>query len=306
MTNTSGKSKVAVPASEKRKGPSTASSNASTKARHPLLRFSLGPQDDLFQLLRVRPLGVGRCIDWATLEQVQLAHLVRFHLATTPWDRFFTIIEPIYSELTLEFCTTFHLQHVMNTHDEAGTITFILGGLVRHMSVSEFGATLGLYTEEFMSFEVFLHLHCHIHHSLFCCWTDLMVSTVPYDVSRSKLTSLPPTLRYIHAILAHTLTGRRESTGVVSSTDAYFLWSMGISSMIHMRMIERRRGFEPSQYRLVHSDDQDEPSPSQGPIPTSTTESPTSYSYFDRYIRLTHSLRATVFYEGSFASLPLL
>ncbi|KAK5845354.1 hypothetical protein PVK06_001526 [Gossypium arboreum] len=108
MTNTRGK-KTVVLASKKRKGPGTTSSSASTEARHPLLRFSSGLQDDLFQLLRVRPLEVGCYIDWAALEQVHLAHLVRFHLDTAPWDRFFAIIEPTYSKLTLEFCTTFHL-----------------------------------------------------------------------------------------------------------------------------------------------------------------------------------------------------
>ncbi|KAK5771030.1 hypothetical protein PVK06_047203 [Gossypium arboreum] len=265
--------------------------------------------------------GVGCCINWAALEQVHLAHLVRFHLDTAMWDRFFSIIEPIYSELTLEFCTTFHLQHVMNTHDEAGTIILKLGGLVRHMSVPEFGATLGLYEEEFMTSENFLQLHRHIHYSPSYCWTNLTESTIPYNASRSKVTSLPLALCYIHAILAHTLTGRRKITGIVSTTDAYFLWSMatglvfdlayfialafrhqtdhhkrgpiclgpyvthlarhfglfdtpemsstltlvgqmspqGISSMIHMRMIERSRGFDPPQYRLDQSDDQEEP-----------------------------------------------
>ncbi|KAK5834398.1 hypothetical protein PVK06_018276 [Gossypium arboreum] len=115
---------------------------------------------------------------------------------------------------------------MMNRHDEPGTIVFRLGGLVRHMSVLEFGASFGLYTEEFMTFENFVQLHRHIHYSPSCCWSDLTASTVPYDASRSKATSLPPTLHYIHAILAHTLTERRESTGVVNTTDAYFLWSM--------------------------------------------------------------------------------
>ncbi|PPS05612.1 hypothetical protein GOBAR_AA15036 [Gossypium barbadense] len=113
---------------------------------------------------------------------------------------FFTIIKPTYSELALEFCTTFHLHHVMNTHDEPGTIIFRLGGL-----------------------------------------TDLTTSIVPYDASRSKATPLPPILRYIHAILTHTLTERRESIGVVSTIDAYFLWSMATG-----------------HYRLVQFDDQDE------------------------------------------------
>ncbi|PPS05597.1 hypothetical protein GOBAR_AA15050 [Gossypium barbadense] len=118
--------------------------------------FSIDLPEDLFQLLHVRPLGLGRCIDWAALEQVGLA-----------------------DEL------------MMSSHDKYGTITFRLGGLVRDMSVPAFGAALDISTDEFMG-----------------------------------VTSLSPALRYIHALLAHALTGRRESTGVVSTTDAYYLWSM--------------------------------------------------------------------------------
>ncbi|KAK5846283.1 hypothetical protein PVK06_002566 [Gossypium arboreum] len=53
----------------------------------------------------------------------------------------------------------------MIVHDEPGTISFKLGGLVRHMSIPKFGAAIGLYMEEFMSVEDFLRLHRHIHHS---------------------------------------------------------------------------------------------------------------------------------------------
>ncbi|KAK5811792.1 hypothetical protein PVK06_027165 [Gossypium arboreum] len=188
------------------------------------------------------------------------------------------------------------------------------------MSVTEFGAALGIYTDKFIGADNFLHLHRHIHYSTSCCWTDLTASQICYDPSWSKGTSLSLALRYIHTLLAHTLTGRREKTGVVSTTDVYYLWSMatghvfdlayfialaffhqtdrhrrgpiclgpyvthlarhfdrfdtpnmssaltlvgqmspqGISSMIYMRMIERRCGFDPPQYKLVHSDDQDE------------------------------------------------
>ncbi|PPS10397.1 hypothetical protein GOBAR_AA10247 [Gossypium barbadense] len=38
--------------------------------------------------------------------------------------------------------------------------------------------------------------------------------------------SSPPSLRYLHAILAHTLTRRRESTGIINILDAYYLWCM--------------------------------------------------------------------------------
>ncbi|KHG27426.1 hypothetical protein F383_34250 [Gossypium arboreum] len=51
----------------------------------------------------------------------------------------------MYLELTMELCSTFHLQTVMTNHDDPGTIQFRLGGLVRQLSVPEFSAVLGLY-----------------------------------------------------------------------------------------------------------------------------------------------------------------
>ncbi|PPR96577.1 hypothetical protein GOBAR_AA24092 [Gossypium barbadense] len=114
--------------------------------------------------------------------------------------------------------------------------------------------------------------------------------TASYNPSRFKASVLPPSLRYLHAILAQTILERRESTSVVSTHDVYFLWCMSqghvidlayfivfaiqhqterhrkgvisigpymspqvISSMLSMRMIERHRGTYPSQYRLPQS-----------------------------------------------------
>ncbi|PPS16471.1 hypothetical protein GOBAR_AA04122 [Gossypium barbadense] len=160
MTNTRRKSKVVIPGSKKRKTPrASSSSSASVEARHPYLRFFVGLQEDSFQLLRQCLLGLGRYIDWAALEQVQLADDVQAFITTAPWDKLFSIIESTYMELTLEFCSTFILQQVMTAHDELGTITFQLGGLVHQMSVPEFDAAMGLYTEEFISVENFLRLH---------------------------------------------------------------------------------------------------------------------------------------------------
>ncbi|PPS20318.1 hypothetical protein GOBAR_AA00252 [Gossypium barbadense] len=267
---------------EKRKGPGATSLSASTEVRHPLLRFLSGLQDDLFQLLHMRPLGVGRCIDWVALDQ-----------------------------------------HVINTHDEADTITFQFGGLVRHMSIPEFGIAWGIYTDEFIGADNFLRLHRHIHHSPSYCWTDLTASQICYDVICSKATSLSLALRYIHALLAHMLTGRRESTGVINTIDAYYLWSMvtghifdlayfialafrhqtdchrrgpiclgpyGISSMIHMRVIKRHRGFDPPQYKLIHSDVDDVPPPHEDPHPPPPPSShrPPTATLINISERLTH------------------
>ncbi|MBA0849660.1 hypothetical protein Goshw_018798 [Gossypium schwendimanii] len=173
--------------------------------------------------------------------------------------RFFSIVEPTYVELTLEFCSTFVLQHVMSSHDESHAITFRLGATPHYLGALNFVVALGLYSEEFMN----------------------------------GATSLPPVLRYIHAVLDHTLTGQGKSIGVVGTFDTYFLWSMatrgpyvthlarhfdlldtleksssftlvgqmvsqGLSIMSHMRMIERQYGVGPPQYRLSHSNPQDE------------------------------------------------
>lgn len=116
MKNTCGKSETAVPTSKKRKGPgATPFLSTSAETRHPFLRFVTGPQEDLYQLIRARPISLGCCIDWAAMEQVRLADDVYAIIATDPWDRFFDVIEPTYMELTLEFCATFSVQQVMTS-----------------------------------------------------------------------------------------------------------------------------------------------------------------------------------------------
>ncbi|KAK5842250.1 hypothetical protein PVK06_004586 [Gossypium arboreum] len=66
MSSSRGK-KAAVPASKKRKEASS-SSGPTAEVHHPFLRFPIGPQEELFQILRARPLIAGLCIDWAAVE----------------------------------------------------------------------------------------------------------------------------------------------------------------------------------------------------------------------------------------------
>ncbi|PPS15159.1 hypothetical protein GOBAR_AA05421 [Gossypium barbadense] len=282
---------------------------------HHLPRFPRGPQEELFQIFWAQPLIVSRCIDRVTVEQVQFADTIQTLLTTDHWELFFGIIEPTYLELTMKLCSMFHLQIVMTNYDDPGMVQFRIDGLVRQISVPEFDAALDLYTEEFKEENELHALTRHIHFSATKCWHTLAPGTTSYNPSCSKASVLPPSLRYLHAILAHTVTGRRESTGVVNTHDAYFLWCMlhghvidlayfialviqnqterhrkgvisigpyvtrlarhlglldaaaqessltligqmspqGISSMLSMRMIERRRGTYPPQYHLAQS-----------------------------------------------------
>ncbi|KAH1129652.1 hypothetical protein J1N35_001030, partial [Gossypium stocksii] len=188
---------------------------------------------------------IGRCIDWAALDRVQLADVVRALLNTEPWEQFFYIVEPTYLELTLELCSTFHLQ-VTTSPNGPGTIQFRLGGLVRRMSIPEFGIALGLYTDEFIVDEDFPDLPCRIHISPVKCWQALVPRGAIYNPSRAKATTLAPSMRYIHAMLAYTLTGRCESTSVVSTHDAYFLWSMPFNT----KQSDIARALSPWAYTL--------------------------------------------------------
>ncbi|PPR94409.1 hypothetical protein GOBAR_AA26260 [Gossypium barbadense] len=107
MSSSRGK-KIVVPASKKRKGASS-STGPTTKICHPVLQFPRGPQEEIFQILQARPLIAGCCIDWTTVEQVQLADAIRALLTTDPWELFFGIIEPTCLELTMELCSTMRM-----------------------------------------------------------------------------------------------------------------------------------------------------------------------------------------------------
>ncbi|PPS03131.1 hypothetical protein GOBAR_AA17529 [Gossypium barbadense] len=144
---------------------------------------------------------------------------------------------------------------VMMNYDDPGMVQFHLGGLVCKLSVSKFGMALGFYTEEFKELNDLHALNRYIHRPPSRCWDALVPGGATYNPSRSKASALPPSLRDLYAILAHTIIERRESIGIINTHDAYFLWC--ISSMLSMRMIEKHQGTYPPQYRLAQSTEEE-------------------------------------------------
>ncbi|PPS16016.1 hypothetical protein GOBAR_AA04559 [Gossypium barbadense] len=173
MSSSRGK-KATVPTSKKKKGTSS-SLGPTAEVHHPFLRFPIRDQEELFQILQAQPLIAGCCINWPVVEQVQLAEAIRALLTTDPWEL---------------------------------TVQFRLGGLVRQLSVPEFGTTLGLYTEEFKKENDLHALNRHIYRSPSRCWDTLVLGGAIYSPRRSKASALPPPLRYLHAILAHMIIGQ--------------------------------------------------------------------------------------------------
>lgn len=154
---------------------------------------------------------------------IHLADQVRALIDTAPWDRFFSITKMTFSHLIQELCSTFSLQHVMKQYDESGTVMFRLEGVTCYLSISGFAIAIGIYFKDFTSLSTFSGLSHNIHHQPSLCWLELRAIGVTYNPSQSKATSLSPPLQFIHDILAHTLTSRWESIGVVDTNDAYFL-----------------------------------------------------------------------------------
>ncbi|PPR94558.1 hypothetical protein GOBAR_AA26112 [Gossypium barbadense] len=177
----------------------------------------------------------------------------------------------------------------MTNYDDPGTVQFHLGGLVRQLSVLEFCTTLGLYTEESMEENDLDTLNCHIRRSPSRCWDALVLGAATYNPSRSKASTLPPSLRYIHAILPYTIIGsigaQESSLTLIGQRSP-----QGISSMLSMRMIEKHRGTYPPQYRLAQSTEEEaleditddvppqhEDPPSQPPPPSCLVHATASY-----------------------------
>ncbi|PPS19432.1 hypothetical protein GOBAR_AA01138 [Gossypium barbadense] len=240
--------------------------------------FDMG--EELFQILRVQPLTTGRCIDWATVEQVQLADAICALLPQTRGTRG--------NSSSRDECP--------RVWSRSGTLHRSVYGGGHECTTTQYPHFSLLVLEGFGTALFHLRPQC------------------------SKASALAPSLCYLHAILAHTLIGRRESIDFVNTHDAYYLWCManahvtdlayfiafairhqtewhqkgvisigpyvtrlarhfsllntvaqssaltligqmspqGIKTMLHMRMIEHQRGTDPPQYRLTHAIDEED------------------------------------------------
>ncbi|PPS19943.1 hypothetical protein GOBAR_AA00631 [Gossypium barbadense] len=125
------------------------------------------------------------------------------------------VLQPKFGTHSLSFCKLHRRSYfryyvrdpspqvVMTNNDDPSTIHFRLGSLVRTMSVPEFEIAQGLYTNEFMEEEDMNALPRNMHILPSLCWKALAPLSSTYDPSRSKASALAPSLRYLHATLAH-------------------------------------------------------------------------------------------------------
>ena len=202
---------------------------------HPLLQFQAPAFLTRLERLLKKPFEHSRFIDWPVLQQIGLDQQVRELVTFGSWDRFFDIEEPAYQELTLEFLTTFSLNK-RSLSWSMPNIEFQIGGERFHRSYTQFSIDCGFYTKEFTQTDAYRELQVdwpsNFNDQQY--WRSIS-REMEYAPTTSKASRLcHPELRYVHKLLVHTITGRRESTGVVSRRDLFYIYSMREKVAIHL------------------------------------------------------------------------
>lgn len=196
------------------------SSSCSTKPKkektmpvHPFLDFSSEAQKERYAYLHILPIVANRYMDYNELILVGLKVEVKRLIVGIHWDYFIEIRKPTIHELLLEFLTTFEFYKMPQIdYDWEDSIVFRLGGILNHMSISEFVVKCAFYDEDFLETEEYLTLIFTFHkETLFPneFWHTIAPHTLGYYRPRvSKSTRIKdPALRCLHWFITYSLDG---------------------------------------------------------------------------------------------------
>ena len=177
------------------------------------------------------PIEPSRYPSQSALERLGVWDDISDRLTRGHWLDLLTVRDPCYRELLVEFLSSFRMDKKgLIDVFKPDIIRFRLGGTQFSFSISAFGVQLGLYSPTFVTTdeyrqslldfpdrttgEAFWIAHSRPGHT-------------HYEPTRSKSTGLvSPVLRILHRIIAHSICGRRESTGVVTRRDLFYLYCL--------------------------------------------------------------------------------
>ena len=147
-------------------------------------------------------------------------------IRTSKWDLFIQINEPPFKELLLEFLATFSFNKSSTIFDLPNTVQFRLGDNRFQLSLTEFSIHCGFYNIEFTSSPEYQQCLTDIGDAIpGMVWNNFRAPDTPdYDPRMTKGSAITdPAIRYLHRLITSTISGRRESTGVVSQRDLFYL-----------------------------------------------------------------------------------
>jgi len=174
---------------------------------------------------------------------VGLEEEVRQLVSVGAWRQLFMITDTSYEQLALEVLSTFEMFRGVIAFHQNDFIQFQAFGAMHKMSLTEFSIHLGLYNADFTRTPEYdaLLTSRPPGESMVAAWRRIG-KTKEYDPRQTKATSLvSPAVRYMHYMLSHTITGRGDSTGVVSLRELDMLMSMVDGFHLHL-------GFEVAYY----------------------------------------------------------
>ncbi|KAK1415482.1 hypothetical protein QVD17_31264 [Tagetes erecta] len=193
---------------------------------HRFLQFEDGSQEaNKFTSIQHKALVTTRTLDWTVLDALGEKDRAKA-LLPLPWRRLFDIKRPQYRELVLEFCSSFKFRYPTKRLHDDQIITFRLGGMPRNLSVAQLGVRMGLYTNAEIRKSIFknglLDLPNDATGKVAELWQDIGKGI--YRPRSTKATMFrDPLHRYIHRVLASTISARGSSTGVTTIKDMFFL-----------------------------------------------------------------------------------
>src|SRR5262249_55873905 len=170
-----------------------------------------------------------RGIAYPSLALVDMDAEVRRLLSAAGWDRIGGISEPTYSDLLLEFLCTLHFDRTRFSLSRPHMVSFRLCGHQFNFSVSDVVVACGFYTDDEIEPPEYAESLITLPDTVDprAVWTSLTINAPPYEPTVSKSTYLrSPALRYLHRFSVYSISGWRESTGVVTHRDLFCLWSL--------------------------------------------------------------------------------
>ena len=171
--------------------------------------------------------------DPATLGLLNIS--VPFHdlIEAIGWRPYSRITDlPAFVELVREFYATFEFDLPTNyTVSTPDVIRFRLMGQEFHHSITDFNLAFGFIDPAYAESREYAESACDYVQPFFSryryIWDEMSVDRDNYDPRLSKGSYLKdPASRYIHRFLAYSFSGRRDSSGILSKPEFFFIWCM--------------------------------------------------------------------------------
>ncbi|KAJ0985422.1 hypothetical protein J5N97_003778 [Dioscorea zingiberensis] len=194
-------------------------------------------EDDRFfhryQKLAAKPFGRTRYIDWGVATELGIADRVQSMLGVGGWDKVFSINHETFREVTLEVLSTFEAERSSVQERSLTAISLQLLKERRTMSYTRFAMLMGFYDRK--------ALHTRELRELLTTFPDHIIMAARnwvqlggcHENHKASL-MFNPVHRFIHALVSRSISGRDDSTGVVTVTDLFILYSILERVPIHL------------------------------------------------------------------------